>query len=52
MKNLLRRGGLSDLLSTNLPVTPRGFLLAQRFVTDGVALRTLAALAIERLTSV
>ena len=51
MKNLLRRGGLSDLLSTDLPVTPKGFLLAQRFVTDSVALRTLAALAVERLTA-
>ena len=52
MKNLLRRGGLSDLLSTGPPVTvtPTGFLLTQRFVTDSVALRTLTA-SVERRTA-
>jgi hypothetical protein len=42
MRNLLKRGGLSDLLSTNAPVTLRGFLLKQRFVTNDVALNALA----------
>ena len=42
MRNLLQRGGLSDLLSTNTPVTLRGFLLKQRFVTNDVALKALA----------
>jgi hypothetical protein len=42
MRNLLQRGGLSDLLSTNLPVTLRGFLLKQRFVTNDIALKALA----------
>ena len=41
MRNLLQRGGLSDLLSTNLPVTLRGFLLKQRFVTNDIALKAL-----------
>ncbi len=50
MKNLLRRGGLPDLLSSNVPLTPRGFLLLQRFVTDSVALTTLAA-SVERRTA-
>lgn len=50
MKNLFRRGGLSDLLSTELPLTLSGFLLTQRFVTDSVALRTLAA-SVEHLTA-
>jgi hypothetical protein len=42
MRNLLERGGLSDLLRTNSPVTLRGFLLEQRFVTNDVALKALA----------
>ena len=41
MRNLLQRGGLPDL-STNLPFTPRGFLLKQRFVTNSIALKALA----------
>jgi len=42
MKNLLRRGGLPEILSTDhQPLTPDRFLLTQRFVTDSVALRTL-----------
>ena len=51
MKNLLRRGGLPDLLSPNVPLTPLGFLLAQRFVTDNVALNSLAASVERRTTS-
>ena len=51
MKNLLRRGGLSEVMSSTLPVTPSGFLLMQRFVTDSVALKTLIALAVERLSA-
>ena len=51
MKNLLRRGGLPELLSTELTLTLSGFLLTQRFVTDSVALRTLAA-SVERLTAI
>ena len=43
MTNLLRRGGLSDLLSTDVPLTPGGFVLKQRFVTDRMALKALAA---------
>jgi hypothetical protein len=50
MRNLLQRGGLSDLLSTNLPVTLRGFLLKQRFVTNDVALKALAQ-SLERRTT-
>ena len=50
MRNLLQRGGLADLLSTSLPFTPRGFLLKQRFVTNLVALKALAA-SVEHLTS-
>lgn len=50
MRNLLHRGGLSDLLSTNLPFTPEGFLVKQRFVTNVIALKALAA-SVERLTS-
>ena len=49
MRNLLERGGLPDLLSTNLPFTPRGFLLKQRFVTNDIALKGLAT-SIERRT--
>ena len=49
MKNLLQRGGLTDLMSINLPLTPRGFLLKQRFVTNSLALKALAA-SVERLT--
>ena len=47
MRNLLRRGGLPDVRSSTLRLTPGGFLLTQRFVTDTVALRTLAA-SVER----
>jgi len=43
MRNLLGRGGLPDMLSATGPLTPVGFLLTQRFVTDSVALKTLAA---------
>jgi hypothetical protein len=49
MRNLLQRGGLSDLLSTNLPVTLRGYLLKQRFVTNDLALKALAQ-SVERRT--
>jgi len=51
MRNLLQRGGLPDLLLPSVPVkvTPQGFLLLQRFVTNVVALRALAA-SVERLT--
>jgi len=42
MRNLLQRGGLSDLLSSSTPATLRGFLLKQRFVTNEVALNALA----------
>jgi hypothetical protein len=48
MRNLLRRGGLPDILSSDdLQLTPDRFLLTQRFVTDSVALRSLAA-SVER----
>lgn len=50
MRNLLQRGGLSDLLSTNLPFTPQAFLVKQRFVTNLVALKALAE-SVERLTT-
>ena len=50
MRNLLQRGGLSDLLSTNLPVTLRGFLLKQRFVTNDIALKALEQ-SVERRTT-
>jgi hypothetical protein len=50
MRNLLQRGGLSDLLSTNSPLTPQRFLLEQRFVTNDAALKALAE-SVERLTS-
>ena len=42
MKNLLRRGGLTDMFATTLPLTPDRFLRTQRFVTDSVAVETLA----------
>ena len=42
MRNLLQRGGLSELLSTSLPVTLRGFLLKQHFVTNEMTLKALA----------
>ena len=48
MKNLLQRGGLSDLLSTDHPITPRGFLFEQHFVTNAIALNALAE-SVERL---
>jgi hypothetical protein len=48
MRNLLRRGGLPDVISTDdLQLTPDRFLLTQRFVTDSLALRSLAA-SVER----
>jgi hypothetical protein len=49
LKNLLRRGGLTDLLSSSSPPTPRGLLLQQRFVTNGRAVELLA-MSIERGT--
>lgn len=50
MRNLLERGGLSDLLSTDLPFTPEGFLSKQHFVTNAMALKALAE-SVERLSS-
>ena len=43
MKNLLRRGGVSDLLSSEPPLTPRAFLTAQHYIADAVALEALSA---------
>lgn len=43
MRNLLERGGLSDLLSTGAPFTPQGFLSKQHYVTNAMALKALAA---------
>lgn len=50
MRNLLQRGGLADLVSTDLPFTPQGFLSRQHFVTNAIALRALAE-SVERLSS-
>jgi hypothetical protein len=38
MKNLMSRGGVTDLLSPNTSLTPRGFLLKQHFVTNATAI--------------
>ena len=43
MKNLMRRGGVADLLSPTAPLTPGGFLLKQHFVTDPTAIEAVAA---------
>jgi hypothetical protein len=43
MRNLLRRGGLADLLSAKAPLTPHGFVLTQRYVTNERALEILLA---------
>jgi hypothetical protein len=48
MRNLLQRGGLADLPSTESPFTPEGFLSRQHFVTDPVALKALATSVAER----
>jgi hypothetical protein len=48
MKNLLQRGGLSGLLTADRPLTPRGFLFEQHFVTNALALEALAE-SVERL---
>lgn len=49
MKNLLQRGGLSDLLSADHPLTARGFLFEQHFVTNAIAIESLAE-SVERLS--
>jgi hypothetical protein len=49
MRNLLQRGGLPDLLTTDVPFTPQGFLSRQHFVTNAIALKALAA-SVERLS--
>jgi hypothetical protein len=51
MRNLLVRGGLPDLLSTKAPLTMDRFLLTQRYITNRVALATLAAWMERRLPS-
>ena len=43
MRNLMSRGGVSDLLSPNTVLTPRSFLLKQHFVTDATAIAAVAA---------
>jgi hypothetical protein len=43
MRNLLKRGGLPDLLSAPVPPTPRGFVVKQRFVTNSRALEAVTA---------
>jgi hypothetical protein len=43
MRNLLKRGGLQDLLSASVPPTPRGFVVKQRFVTNSRALEAVTA---------
>lgn len=43
MKNLMKRGGVADLLAPNTPLTPRGFLFTQHFVTDVTAIEAVAA---------
>lgn len=42
MKNLMRRGGVADLLSPTAPLTPRSFLLKQHFVTNTTAIAAVA----------
>src|SRR5262245_59500321 len=43
MKNLMKRGGVADLLSPTAPLTPGGFLLKQHFVTNPTAIEAVAA---------
>ena len=43
MKNLLRRGGVVDLLSAGDVLTPGGFLVRQHFVTNAPAIAAVAA---------
>jgi hypothetical protein len=43
MKNLMKRGGVADLLTPNTALTPRGFLFKQHFVTDATAIAAVAA---------
>jgi hypothetical protein len=43
MKNLMKRGGVTDLLAPNTPLTPRGFLFKQHFVTNATAIEAVAA---------
>jgi hypothetical protein len=51
MKNLLQRGGMSELLSTEAPLTPRDFVAAQRYITDAAALEALKAAVDARMTT-
>jgi AraC-like DNA-binding protein len=48
MKNLMKRGGVADLLAPNTALTPRGFLFKQHFVTDVTAIAAVAA-SVQRL---
>ncbi len=43
MKNLLRRGGVVDLLSADGVLTPGSFLIRQHFVTNASAIAAVAA---------
>jgi hypothetical protein len=47
VKNLMKRGGVPDLLSPDTSLTPRGFLRRQHFVTNGAAVEAVAA-SVER----
>jgi hypothetical protein len=47
LRDLLRRGGLTEFPSTETPLTPQQFLAMQRYIANPVALAALAG-ALER----
>ena len=47
MRNLMKRGGVPDLLAPDTSLTPRGFLRRQHFVTNAAAVEAVAA-SVER----